>query len=85
MELVLFLHYLFDRVYLGEIARIDRVEHIGTNLGGTTVNTLWFQDNVGWQFIRLRRRPRACPWLNAQTINMLRRDVAPKLRRITAS
>jgi hypothetical protein len=36
-------------------------------------------------FIRLRRRPRACPWMNAQTMNMLRRDVAPKLRRITAS
>jgi hypothetical protein len=35
--------------------------------------------------IRLRIHPRACPWMNAQTINMLRRDVAPKLRRITAS
>jgi len=36
-------------------------------------------------FIRLRRRPQAYPWMNAQTINMLWRDVAPKLRRITAS
>ena len=27
-------------------------------------------------FIRLRRRPRACPWMNAQTIVALRRDVA---------
>ena len=44
-------------------------------------------------FIRLRRRPRAFPWMNAQTIrqselegwDMLRRDAAPKPRRITAS
>ncbi len=28
-------------------------------------------------FIRLRRKPRACPWMNAQDASMLRRDVAP--------
>jgi len=27
--------------------------------------------------IRLRRIPRACPWMNAQTPVVLRRDVAP--------
>jgi hypothetical protein len=36
-------------------------------------------------FIRLRRRPRACPWMNAQMQIKLRRDVALELRRITAA
>jgi len=36
-------------------------------------------------FIRLRRRPCACPWMNAQNTFVLLRDVALKLRRITAS
>jgi len=34
-------------------------------------------------FIRLRIRPRACPWMNVQTIVVLRRDVAQSLRWIT--
>jgi hypothetical protein len=36
-------------------------------------------------FIRLRRKPRACPRMNAQRIPLLRCDVAPELGRITAS
>jgi hypothetical protein len=37
------------------------------------------------RLIRLRRRLRVCPWMNAQKILVLRRDVALDLRRITAS
>ena len=31
-----------------------------------------------FDFIRLRRIPRACPWMNAQPIDVLRRDVRPR-------
>jgi len=36
-------------------------------------------------FIRLRRIPRACPWMNAQMPVVLRRDVAPTCHAVAAA